>query len=241
MSTSNVRIVADSNEELLNMVGEMLNVDIVNFENIRHRLILRAIPAEKAEEGTIYKTVGDIALACYILLNGFDSSQEIISVKVDERMLELWNKSKEEVLRVCELNTLMNFKPVFVDIVHPESLFLIYVTKSFMDDDYVFPYEEVPQCGLCVTCKKHLNGSIAIFLPGVKEAVYKYLERDYYIVFTSIHEAMVCKVDDDDQYEYMAMKEILLSVLKEATAPDEVLTTKVYRYSHQQNAVVEVI
>lgn len=49
--------------------------------------------------------------------------------------------------------------------------------------------------GNCLSTSRKINGAVAVFLPGVAERIYDLLNSDFYIVFTSIHEAMIHNVE----------------------------------------------
>lgn len=71
------------------------------------------------------------------------------------------------------------------------------------------------QCGIglftdidmvCISNIKFHDGAINIFLPGVAKEIAKDFDSDFYIVFLSIHEAMIHSVNDvniDGLYEVM--------------------------------------
>ena len=76
-----------------------------------------------------------------------------------------------------------------------------------------------------------INGAIAVFYPGVAEKIAQDLGGDFYIAFTSIHEAQIHGVGmvSPEIVEYS-----LQETNRECTRPEEVLSNHVYRYNQEK-------
>ena len=81
--------------------------------------------------------------------------------------------------------------------------------------------------GSCLSTSIRTNGAVAIFLPDVAQRIADLMDDDFYIVFTSVHEAMIhpkrmsCPED---------LERILKETLKEATPDEDFLTDEIYYY-----------
>ena len=89
--------------------------------------------------------------------------------------------------------------------------------------------------GYRLTTSKSINGAIAIFYPGVKERLGE-LFGDYYVGFTSIHEAVIHPVARQSP---LCMKESIREI-NAAFPREEMLTNRVYRYNTWNQELVEV-
>ena len=50
----------------------------------------------------------------------------------------------------------------------------------------------------CPTTKRKLNGATAAFMPGISKRIGDLFKEDYYLVFMSSHEVMLCPVTEVD-------------------------------------------
>lgn len=72
-----------------------------------------------------------------------------------------------------------------------------------------------------------LNGAVAAFYPGVQEKIAELTGGDYYVGFTSLHEAMIQSVQ---LFTAFNVRESVRYVNSNFPR-DEVLTNKVFRYN----------
>lgn len=68
-------------------------------------------------------------------------------------------------------------------------------------------------------------------MPGVAQRLAHLLNGDFYVVFTSIHEAMIHSVDS--LYPPEDLERILKETIMEATPEEDFLTDKIYKYSRK--------
>ena len=81
--------------------------------------------------------------------------------------------------------------------------------------------------GNCLSTTERTNGAVAVFLPGVAERLGKLLGSGFYMVFTSIHEAMI---HDDRNITREALAPILSTTLQECVSEEDFLTRKIGHY-----------
>lgn len=206
------------------------------------RLIIRPLhypcDREKLEDGICWR-FGDIALVLYFLLH--DDDEGFLTVKMNRDMVEKWDMTDEGMLTNALLNTYAKMPPR-----------LYYGTdiRSRYDRDYgVFmPGEKGKRIvihhgdereglrGYLLTTTRRLNGAVALFYPGVKERLAELLYGDYYVGFTSIHEAVVYPV------RHKVLHEMKASIQRTNIMFDrrEMLTNRVYRYSCSRKELIEV-
>jgi len=90
--------------------------------------------------------------------------------------------------------------------------------------------------GLVVTSESLRNGATYLLFPEVREKLYELLGEDYYIAFTSKHEAMIHK--SSDIKDSMDLYSILNETINEACKKDEILSRKIYKYDGKLLEVV---
>ena len=182
-------------------------------------MIIRCIPAEKIQDGAIYKRIGDIALCVYIVLN--DDGKEFVSAAAKSGMLRLWNKSFEDVYRMAMDNT---GDPVIIkmDLVEVANGFFrkIDIDTDVSDQQFV-----------SVTTDTMTNGAAAIFKPGTAEKLLKGFQTDkIYLSFTSVHEVMVHPARDIEPDE---LKDVLIDTSQSCHTGSDFLTTHIYEYTKE--------
>lgn len=220
---------------------EWLTLGDGGYEQASDRLILRPINyyLNRFElESSIYWRFGDIALTLYGIV--YDAEDDYLTLKLKHEITHEWGISDEELLVNALHNTVMLMPPrlyrstdlrtkhqpeegVFMEGMHgPEELF-----HSNFEVDGTLGYR--------LTTTKSINGAIALFYPGVRERLGELL-GDYYVGFTSIHEAVIHPVDYQSPIN---MKESIRSI--NAVFPKgEMLSNRVYRYCVDQQEFVEV-
>ena len=81
--------------------------------------------------------------------------------------------------------------------------------------------------GYCLSTDKRTNGAVAVFLPGVAQKLSEILDDDFYIVFTSIHEAMI---HPKSKCYPEGLERILKETIEDATPDEDFLADEIYYY-----------
>lgn len=79
-----------------------------------------------------------------------------------------------------------------------------------------------------VTNEKLTNGAVAIFYPGVADQIYECFGEDYYIIFTSKHEAMLHPVS---LFSVDELRNILSLTIERAVKEENILSYNIFKYS----------
>ena len=90
--------------------------------------------------------------------------------------------------------------------------------------------------GYRLATTKGINGAIALFYPGVQERLAELAGGDYFIGFTSIHEAIIHPVNKQSVEN---MRESIHEI-NNIFPRDEMLTDSVFRYHTKSKEIVEV-
>ena len=204
------------------------------------RLIIRPLhaPCEQLENGICWR-FGDIALALYLLLH--DDAEGFLTVKMNRDMVEKWDMTDEVMLTNALLNTYARMPPRLYYGADIRSQYGkgygVFMPGEKGRRIVVHPCDEREGMqGYLLTTARRLNGAVALFYPGVKERLAELLDGDYYVGFTSIHEAVVYSARHKVLHE---MKEAIqrTNIMFDRR---EMLTNRVYRYSSSRKELIEV-
>lgn len=165
------------------------------YENIKDRLILRPLNYDMNAsklEGCLYKKTGDIALTLYAIVLDDRESGILNTIKIPENIIETWDKTIKEVYTNALENTNRIYKPrLYTNIFDIDSTPI--KNCALMETGYTVKELSPDNIALLTTDRK-TNGAIAAFLPGTLERIAQlYGNSDFYLAFTSIHEAMTHK------------------------------------------------
>lgn len=234
-------------EEIFSLAAEMLDCckeverispldKIQDYRKIRSHLIVRPLNydhnMERLREG-VYDRIGDIALALYADIGSI--KEHYISSMIPFRAFSEWNQSKEEVMAAALRNTYELFPPRVIRLESVED-FLQGIDFAFMDSEEL-PFDPEGGLGIFLTNTSQMNGAVSIFLPGVSKKLGELLGGDFYIGFTSIHEAVLHKVG---AVELERIQGSLRSMHSEVIEEKDFLSEQVYRYS-RENDKIEVV
>lgn len=166
------------------------------YEGIKDRLIIRPLNFDINEskvKGCIYKKVEDIALTVYAIVLDDRENGILNTIKIPLEVVETWEGvTPEQVYTNALENTAKYYNPrLYTDIFNIESA--PFKECALMSNGYTVKELSPDRIALLTTDRK-TNGAIAAFLPGTLERISElYGDSDFYIAFTSIHEAMTHK------------------------------------------------
>lgn len=202
-----------------------------DYEALRDKLIIRPINYQKNKydlKECIYRQVGDIALVLYVLLDDrrIGGRHDVTSAKMKKSVTDTWGLTEDEIFDRALGNTYvmapprMYFNPM--DMKNPP-----YEKGAFMALNS--PIREIlPSQSPAVTTTNQMNGAIALFYPGVKERIAQMIGGDFYVAFTSMHEAKLHKAGTIAPIEIVRrLKGVNRSFAEDA------LTAKVYLYKQE--------
>lgn len=212
------------------------------YEQCRSRLVIRPINYESNKyelEDCIYWRNGDIALTLYGVVH--EDEEDYITLKINREISAKWNKSDDCMLTGALLNSFIKMPPR-----------LYYATdmrEKHEFSDGCFMPEDVNKgiqihgdikiegtLGYRLTTSRGLNGALAIFYPGVQERLHEIMGEDYFVGFTSIHEAVIHPISRQSAAD---IKESIKSI--NAVFPvEEMLTNQVYRYCGERKELIEL-
>ncbi|MBR3024651.1 MAG: hypothetical protein IKH71_09390 [Oscillospiraceae bacterium] len=214
-----------------------LNLDV---EEIKERLIVRPLNWHNVKEHFenvpfLYRKAGkDMILAVYIVINDDKENGLLQTGVLPLEIIEDWNEDEDEIFTMALENT-QNYAPArlytnIFDIEHTPEL-----EANFMADE--FPKNIIRKDGaLLVTTNRKTNGAIAMFYPGVKDRLADLLDGNYYVAFTSIHEAMIHREGTIDPVSIRRN----VRETNRIFGPDETLTNEVWFFNKENGTFEEI-
>ncbi|MBR3536260.1 MAG: hypothetical protein IKN85_10590 [Oscillospiraceae bacterium] len=214
-----------------------LNLDV---EEIKERLIVRPLNWHNVKEHFenvpfLYRKAGkDMILAVYIVINDDKENGLLQTGVLPLEIIEDWNEDEDEIFTMALENT-QNYAPArlytnIFDIEHTPEL-----EANFMADE--FPKNIIRKDGaLLVTTNRKTNEAIAMFYPGVKDRLADLLDGNYYIAFTSIHEAMIHREGTIDPVSIRRN----VRETNRIFGPDETLTNEVWFFNKENGTFEEI-
>jgi hypothetical protein len=206
-------------------------LSLEDYEAVKEDLFIRLVNFDKEKEdlaGAIYHVIGDIALVLYLRIGEVDGYTTSLKIRV--QLLDKWGMSAKQVFDKAMLNTYFYAPP---RIFCWEKLF---TNPDYNGDNFMNLCSEYKLdkniAGSCLSTTKRTNGAVAVFLPGVAQRLGQLLGEDFFIAFTSMHEAMI---HNDKVISALDLKRILQDTVDEATAEEDFLTYRIYHYERETN------
>ena len=234
-------------EEIFSQTAEMLDCckeaekvspldKIQDYQEIRSHLIVRLLNYDRNEERLkegVYERTGDIALVLYANIGTIKG--RYISSMIPYRAFSEWKQPKEEVMAAALKNTYDLFPLGVISLSHLEDIIQGNV-YAFMEDEEL-PFDLEGGYGVFLTNTSQMNGAVSIFLPGVAKKLGERMNGDFYIAFTSVHEAVLHKVGT---VEVARIQESLMGMNSEVDVEEDFLSEQVYRYSGEKDKIEAV-
>lgn len=206
-------------------------MDLGDYSAVEKELFIRLLNLENNREelqDAVYRTIGEIAMVLYLRVANMNGC--ITSIKIRKPILEMWDLDETQVFDRALVNTYFMSPPRMYRwerMVHN----LEYRGENFMN--LCEKYELRKNCmGNCLSTTVRTNGAVAIFLPGVAKRIGHLMGHNFYIVFTSIHEAMIHNADMTD---LETLREVLKATVQEATPEEEFLTYQIFYYDREKD------
>ena len=209
------------------MAGMEIISKLYNYEEVKDKLILRPLnyPDHAFElQNNVYRRLGDIALVLYGLISD-NGDEGVTTFRIPRGIFERWGLDEDIVIDQALMMTALK-APARLFFTPMEMLSAGTMTGAFMTSA-----GQAGQIGKwdvpIVTTTRRINGAIAVFYPGVFERISQmYGKKNYFIVFTSIHEARL-HCEDSVPPVYMADS---LSEINRSFEADEILSREIFYY-----------
>lgn len=224
----------------INDQAEQTANSLDTYKGIKDRLIIRPLNYDINEsklKNVLYKRVDDIALTVYAIVLDDRENGILNTIKVPLNIIETWEGiTPEEVYTNALENTAKYYSPrLYTDIFNIETA--PFKECALMSKGYTVKELNTDTVALLTTDRK-TNGAIAAFLPGTLKRISElYGNSDFYLAFTSIHEAMTHK---KGSIEPESIKRNVTETNK-IFGGDDTLSNKVWLYSAETKELKAVL
>lgn len=208
-----------------------------DFQKIKERIVYRIVNKEKNEEllkESPYIEFLDLAVVPYVTF--FMEDGTIGAILMKKEHLELWNVSEEVVLRIAGENT-HKFLPPKISKME-DTLRELFVMNHLEQEQGVEQFLEDMEANsdkipmYVLTNQRNWYGAACMLYEGVIEMFAQQLQKDVYILPSSVHEVLLvpaaeelCPEELTDMVQEINMTQIPI---------EEVLSDHVYKYSIEE-------
>ena len=208
---------------------------IEDYELTKLKLILRPINYRDNRtilRNCIYRRIGDIALVLYMIIA--HESGNYMTSKVPRVVFDVWNKPEDEVIDFALNNTQRLHPAKAATLIYKNDIRTGITLPQFVDLGLL---EKIDTSKLhnaryiTIMGQDTPNGAISVFFPGMMEWLYDKIGCPYYVVFTSVNEAMIHSVKLNNLKD---LKSRLSRINANTNKPDEFLSRKVYKYTGKE-------
>lgn len=179
--------------------AEAVQLDLLSgYDWVKDKLILRPIWKKKVKENHVYKDMGgDVALVLYAIVLDDRENGILNTAKVPKEIAENWGVPMDVVWGRAMQNTFKNAEPrIYSNIFDIEGC--PHEESALLDEDFVSTIK--PDSVALLTTTRKTNGAIALFYDGVREKIAELYGGSYFVVFTSVHEAMIHREGSIEPY-----------------------------------------
>ena len=194
-------------------------IDIEDYECVKQNLGLIVIGEENNRDylkEMIYKKIEDLALIPIIFTN---DSRGTGCIKIREDFLEIWGVTADEVMEEAFENAPRLMPPTFRH--------LNEIINPLMEEDEAEDEDEL----YVISNRYYAGGAAVAFYPGFLDCVGMALDKDLFILPSSVNELIVVTDNGEDPGKLL---EIVKEVNRTQVAPGDVLTDAVYHYSRRK-------
>lgn len=199
---------------------------VKDYENIRDRIVYRLVNMEKNQEllkKVPYLEYLDLAILFYVLVEVGGDGTGIAAMLIRNEHLEWWNRERSELYQSAVMNTerLLPYEFSAMSAVLEEFFKQCGPEESMNEPDG----EEIMYV---LTNRFRNHGAAAVLYPGRLEQIGIYLEENYYILPSSIHEVLILPESKGITRE--EMNRIVREINGVYMQEEDVLSDHVYYY-----------
>lgn len=220
------------------------------FEKAKNRLAFKLIHAEKNKEllkDVPHRLFHNLAIVFYYVVTESPFYGKA-SILVRDNYKKRWGASTDELMELALKNTpellpwtINDMEDVMRDIL-AESI-KSNAKEDFLDekwlDDLISQMSENQEKKIpmyVLTNKQKLYGAACMLYPGVLKKFAEKIKQDFYILPSSIHEAIL--IPANAGCDQQSLHEIVTDINRTQVAADEILADSVYFYSKSRDTVV---
>ena len=201
---------------------------ITDFDTVKDKINIKLINSEQNAEylkGKPHTDIADLSAIYYIDL-GIDECGSMTTV-ISDYLLSQYGISVEELHQTAISNIGSNARFC--------TMFEV-LTEIMSDNVPADAFCEVDDMMFVLSNKNKINGASMLLCPSVMDMIAEKVGKDYYLLPSSIHEALV--VPDRPDMEVDSLASMVREVNATQVAKDEQLSDHVYRYDYDNHSLV---
>lgn len=212
--------------------------DFLNFDSVKSKISPMLINAKANRQvlpNLCHERVEDLAIAYKIDVDvPMDEGRGI--VKIDNKMLELWQVTPEDIKKAAFHNMEKSNEPVL----SPMSEVAMNIvmdgnnTTNLLHEDLNSQNQE-PMFVLTNDSKYY--GAASLLYPGVLDRVSELFPEGFYILPSSVHETLIVPKDGMNPKD---LGNMVREVNREMVDPEEILSDRVYEYNKELGRIQQV-
>lgn len=197
---------------------------VSEYSSVKDQIIYRLVN-RKANEHLLkelpFVPYLDLAIVFYVLIDVTDDGTA--TMMIHREHLEKWNVSEEEVYEQAKMNTLRLLPDEFIP--------MRAVVQEFLDEDLELGNDKM----YVLTNRIRSYGAAAILYQGRLEAIGMYLDSNYYVIPSSIHEVII--VPEKEVSGISMLTEMVQEVNETGVSKEEVLSDHAYYYDRRKKVL----
>lgn len=200
-----------------------------DYSAVREHLFIRVSNAEKNAgilRNVPHKTMEDLALTYHVEVAL--AGEDMASVMINDTMLSEYGISAEQ-LHEDALNNSQAVLPATLDSMW--NILAEMLPPEFQSN--LTPPEGMDGDLLVLTNTARIHGAATLFYPGIMDEIAKEVQGDYFVLPSSIHEALILPATN--MMDYRELEVMVQQVNAAEVDPKEQLSDRVYHYSAKEH------
>lgn len=181
---------------------------------------------EKLLEGKPYRQMADLAVTYHVLLS---KENGMMTVPISDKLMQRWGIA-EDVLFTAAKNGMSNFTPVTIKSM-TETLMEMCGEEQF---ELMGVPTEADEMMYIMSNTEKVNGAAAIIDPNNMDLARSYMQDDFYILPSSVHEVLLVK---QNQMSVEELEDMVKTVNASAVALQDRLSDHVYKYDFARHEI----
>lgn len=205
-------------KDLDTVMGEIGQIYVQNVPD-KNFDVSRITDNEKLLEGKPYRQMADLAVTYHVLLS---KENGMMTVPISDKLMQSWGIA-EDVLFTAAKNGMSNFTPVTIKSM-TETLMEMCGEEQF---ELMGVPTEADEMMYIMSNTEKVNGAAAIIDPNNMDLARSYMQDDFYILPSSVHEVLLVK---QSQMSVEELEDMVKTVNASAVALRDRLSDHVYKY-----------
>lgn len=189
------------------------------------QIYVQNVPDKKLE-GKPYRQMADLAVTYHVLLS---KENGMMTVPISDKLMQSWGIA-EDVLFTAAKNGMSNFTPVTIKSM-TETLMEMCGEEQF---ELMGVPTEADEMMYIMSNTEKVNGAAAIIDPNNMDLARSYMQDDFYILPSSVHEVLLVK---QNQMSVEELEDMVKTVNASAVALQDRLSDHVYKYDFARHEI----